>query len=279
VPEMNETIAFGPKGNVLMVNTGEAGLQSAEDGEEAEAYCIGTSLFTVNLKKPGPLQQLHFRKALHDLINRLRMVDELGEPRLYPASGFQWDGFRPTLFDKDHLEEEALHLLRQSGYNGEPIQLYTYPRHAPDARWLKDEYGKYGIKMEINIVSWKEMLNEANMEKADLILFEAVVSEGAIKLLEYYQCKTSFIRQHLPKDLTSQVDGWIDNLLAEPEETVRRHKLNIIEQTLREEYAFIVLVHKNVSAFSHPSLQGVKVNPRGWVEFKDLWFQDPSAFI
>ncbi len=81
------------------------------------------------------------------------------------------------------------------------------------------------------------------------------------------------------KKLTSQADRWIDNLLAEPVESVRRQKLDKTEQTLREEHAFIVLAHKSVRAFSHPSLQGGKVNPRGWVEFIDLWLHDPSAFL
>lgn len=291
VPEMNETMtALGRKGSVLTVQTGEARLSTGAEDREAEAHCFGTSLYTVNLCKTGPLQSYSFRKALDRLIDRQRLVEETGEPSLFPAQRLQWME-RGADWTADKTGEElvpdkpvsadaqtAEELLRQSGYCGETIRLYTYPRHATDAYWLQQAYQAYGIHVEVHIVSWKEMLQEETVREADLILFEAVVSEGVIKLLEYYQGRRSFIRQHLSAGLTEEVDRRIEELLAEPRESVRDSGFHDIEQRLRGEYAFIVLAHKNVRAFSPPSLHGVKVNPRGWVDFANLWFRDPADF-
>ncbi|USG67421.1 ABC transporter substrate-binding protein [Brevibacillus ruminantium] len=276
MPEQGELADGLGKGNVLKVKTGEKQLPSADDEQEAEAYCIGTSLLTVNLQKQGPLQALPLRKALSHFLDRQQLVDDMGEPCLYPAYSLQWRGqVSPKAGgDGSHDGEELVEsLLCQSGYRGERIQLYTYPRHAPDAEWLKTAYGKLGIMVDVQIVSWKEMLDEEQIRKADLILFEAVVSEGAIKLLEYLQGKNSFIRRHLSPERIGWVDKKLDRLLAEPEEAVRQKHFDEIEETLGREYAWITLTHKNVRAFSHHSLKGVKVNARGWVEFKDLWFQ------
>jgi SgrR family transcriptional regulator len=228
---------------------------------------------SINLKKRGILQNIHFRKALYHLINRQQMVIDLGQPRLYPSRSFQVSD-KPFLFDKDWNVEMAVHLLQQSGYRGELIHLFTYKRHAPDAYWIQQEYQKYGIHVEVHIVSWGDMLQRENTEKADLILFEAVLSEGLIRQIEYYQSYNSFIRSHLDEALSSFVDQNIRGWLAEPGDKSKTRKLDIIEQKLKEEYALIFLVYKMVSTMSHPSLKGVKVNPRGWVDFKYVWFQN-----
>nr|WP_027415452.1 ABC transporter substrate-binding protein [Aneurinibacillus terranovensis] len=271
VPETNNEFLLEPKSNLLVVWSGEAAVHSARDWEEAEDLC-GSSLLTVNLKKEGALQDIHFRKALYHLINRQKMIVELGEPRLYPSRNFQVNG-RPSFFDKDWKGDEALNLLSQSQYQGEPLQLFTYSRHAPDAFWLKHEYKTYGIHVHVNLVSWRDMLKKENMEKADLILFEALLSEGMIRLIEYYQSSNSFIRSHLDDKLSSFVDRNISELLAEPNDESRQQILQKIEQELKDQYVMIFLVYKTVSTMSHPSLRGVKVSPSGWVDFKNIWFK------
>jgi SgrR family transcriptional regulator len=272
VPETGEDISDIPAANFLMVRTGEAVVRSIHEWQEAEDVC-GSSLLTVNLQRSGILQNIYFRKALYHIINRQRMVVELGEPRLYPARGLQLTD-RPHFFDKDWLVDEAVQLLCLSGYSGEAIRLFTYARHAPDAYWLKKEYVKYGINIEVNIVSWGDMLKKEKIDQADLILFEAVLSEGPIRQIEYYQSANSFIRSHLSEELSSVIDREIEELLAEPSDEGRRRKLHDIEKRVKEEYALVFLVYKNVSMMSHPSLQGVKVSPRGWVDFKDVWVQN-----
>jgi SgrR family transcriptional regulator len=271
VPETEEAIQTNPDANLLLVKTGEADLQSVCGWSEA-GELGGCSVMCVNLRKDGVLQDIRLRQALYHLINRQRMVEELGEPRLYPAGSFRYrDGHPHT--DTAWKLDQALRWLEESGYQGEPIQLYTFARHAPDAWWLQREYQTYGIRLEVNIVAWSDLLNREILDKADLVLIEAVLSEGIIRMIEYYQSDNSPIRSHLNDSLVTYVDGRIGELLAEDTEEGRERKLAMIEQRLREEYALIYLAFKAVYAVSHPSLQGVRVNRRGWVDFKEIWFE------
>lgn len=271
VPEMNDEFRFEPRANLLLVDTGEAKLASVTDWKE-EGELTGTNVMTVNLKKKGILHDWRVRTALCRLINRARMIGDLGAPRLFPSASFMWSD-QPDAVDHEWNVDEAVELLSKSAYNGEPISLYTFPRHAPDAYWLKSEYEKYGIRLDVNIVSWSGILERENMEKADLILFEAVLSEGIIRMIEYYQSANSALRSHLDDRLCQFVDEKISELLAEPDVQGRERILREIEHKLKAETAIVFLAYKNVSTISHPALHGIKVNPRGWVDFKNVWFE------
>ncbi|WP_047152741.1 ABC transporter substrate-binding protein [Aneurinibacillus tyrosinisolvens] len=277
VPESHGSLTFEFENDLLMVHTGEAAMPPVRNWTEAKSLC-GSNIMTMNTKKEGILQNLYFRKALHHLVNRQRMVAGLGEPRLYPASSFEL-GEHVQAFDKDWNPEEGLRMLRQSGYSGEILHLFAYRRHAPDAYWLKEEYKKYGIHIDVTIVSWADMLVRENMEKADFTLFEPVLSEGVIRLIECYYSVNSFLRAHVDEGLASFIDESIRQVLAEQNEEARTQKLQAIEERLKQEYAMVFLVYKSVSTTFHPSLQGVKVGPGGWVDFKDVWFQIEQAHV
>ncbi|HZG15527.1 MAG TPA: ABC transporter substrate-binding protein [Candidatus Bathyarchaeia archaeon] len=273
VPEIDAAYRMETESNLLVVKTGEADMGLLEDWQEGRQLC-GCSMMSVNLRKKGVLQDIQLRKAMFHLINREQMIRDLGEQRLYSASQFR---FQETYEREDRawMEAAGLAFLRESSYDGESILLYTFARHEPDAKWLKRYLEPYGINLDVHIVGWSDLLREEIKEKADLLLFEAVLSEGIIRLVEYYQSANSLIFSQLSEAQTAFVEEQIGRLLAESTAAGREAQLASIEQELDESYSIIYLTYKAVNAVSHPSLQGVKVNQRGWVEFKDVWF-DPA---
>jgi SgrR family transcriptional regulator len=272
VPAGEDEIFTDTLHQILRVQTGESMTPQQEEWESEGEVC-GTNLLTVNVRKDGLLQNHVLRKALIHLIDRCRMADDLGLPRFGPCRSFDLNQAQSHSNDSLYQLNLGQTLLQESGYRGETIQLYTYQRHAPDAYWLQREYGKHGINIHVHIVSWSDMLRIENIQFADLILFEAVVSEGLIRLLEYYQSSNSFLKMHLSEEMTEDVERQIEELLKQSEPTQREHRLQAIEQQLTDANALIFLTYKTVSSKSHPSLQNVKLSPRGWVDFHRIWYE------
>ncbi|MBS4179573.1 ABC transporter substrate-binding protein [Lederbergia citrea] len=260
----------------LFVNHDESFNDRHTKWQTKEEIYAGSSVLTLNLSKPGPQNSFYFRKAFHRLIDRAKMVSTLGEPRMYPSNGFQLKGL-PSVIDREYNSSEVGPLLQKSGYSGEEVHLFSYKRHEPDALWLREECLKHGINLVVNIVDWEDMAEIQLIKNADCILFEVVLGEKEISQIHDYQFSNGFIRLHLGEEISGQVDMKINELLMEPNAASREDKLLDIENLLKENHAVLFLVHKKLGATFHPSVQGVHMNSRGWVDFKDIWFKSDKA--
>ncbi|WP_048746206.1 ABC transporter substrate-binding protein [Paenibacillus sp. P22] len=237
----------------------------------------GTSLLTVNRSMPGLLEDPFLRRALNVLIDRQAMVTELGFPRISPSSGFVWgnDDKGVDEFDPD----AGMKLLSKSNYAGETITLATFPRHQNDAEWISSSLSQYGVRVEVVLHTWAGMLLQQSVEAAHLILFEAVLSEGPIRLLEYLQSSTGFISSHMSPETRRRTEQILGRFkLADTEET-RRDCLDEIEGLLKSEGDILFLNSKAVSAMTHPSLRDVRLSHRGWVDFRNAWVMPDSKQI
>lgn len=274
IPEGEEIISE-EEGRLLQIHAGEGEKEREDSWNGTENFLAGSTVLTLNLKKESPLNDHRFRIALSKLINRRQLLVELGEPRFYPASGFHVN-MLPTITDRDFSQIQGLKLLKESIYDGEELTIYTYRRHQTDALWLKHYLVSFGIKLNVSIFSWDDLQRPEVQMEADMILFEAVLSEGDIQFFDLLQSGYSFIKNHLNEELYDDINNCVDSLVAEASSEVRLQKIHDLEKRLKESAAVIFLCHKNVIASSHPSLKGVKVNEKGWIDFKDVWIDDVS---
>lgn len=263
---------WGDSDNVLFVHTGE--IESPTDLSMQSCHLTqgyyGTSVLSMNQDKEGPLQDIRFRKSLDLLINRSALIEDLGEPRICPSSGFHTVPYIcPIESTWDH--HKGVEVLQQSSYQGETLQLWIYQRHLPDARWIQEVLGKYGIRIEIVIVSWADLLLDTSMRQADLILFEAEAKRGSMKILEILQSRRSFLRNHLDPVQRNRIDQASSQLLATENVQDRVAIMERLEKDLLAEYAYLPIAYKYMRTTFHPSLQGVSVNSRGWIDFHRIW--------
>lgn len=272
VPENVAEACFGTSPGVLTVVTGEFAVPLIPD-YPLEQTVTGVETLTLNMKKGGILQNPLFRRALVYGIDRERMAGELGEPRAYPAKGFSME---PPSQPEDLMfrPEDAAESLAQSGYDGQPLTLYTFARHAQDAYWLKEQYESIGIMIAVHIVPWAELIEPSTLMNADMILFEAVLSEGPARILEYIQSDSKFIRGTLSEAVICEIDDATSVLLADPKAQAEQSWQAAIERIFRESYSAVFLVTKAVRTIYHPSLQGVRINTKGWVDFQSIWFKE-----
>nr|WP_283094659.1 ABC transporter substrate-binding protein [Paenibacillus sp. ATY16] len=256
---------------VLVVETGEARRQELKTWQRSRLV-TGCSMLTMNLAKPGVLQNGSFRRALALAVDRNRMVRELGYPHAFPCLGFHLDP-QPVATDSLYDLEEASKELKRVEYGGEGLKLYAYRRHEQAAYWLQQQYGQVGIRLDVHILPWEELMKEERFREADLILFEALLSEGLLRQIEYLLSRKSFIRSMLNPGMQVEVDRLVGRLLQEAEPEARDEALQRLETWLIEHGTAVYLTYNEARVLSHPAQQGVRLNAAGWVDFKDIWFK------
>ncbi|WP_442599755.1 ABC transporter substrate-binding protein [Neobacillus sp. D3-1R] len=262
---------------VIFVNTGESKYESNPSWNQSVGSYAGSTLFTFNLNKiNSPQNNRYFREAIEKIIDREKMIKELGEPRIYPSSGFEIDFSRLHYKKENASSSEIIGLLEKADYQHEEIFLYTYDRHEPDALWIKEQFQKYHIQLRVVIVGWQEILDPDFMQQADCILFEAVWGEDELSKLEQYLSDYSFIKQHWPIEKLPYLNTKINEILAEESKKVREQTFNEITHTILNERLAVFLVHKTIESSFHPSIQGIQFNGRGHIDFKKIWKKQES---
>ncbi|MBD2869959.1 SgrR family transcriptional regulator [Paenibacillus arenilitoris] len=265
-----DTMEYSKTWEQLLVDHDLRDMKPENGWKKIETICNGCSLLSWNMGKDGPQRSPSFRKAVDLLVDRSRMIRELGEDRMYPARGFHPNDESP--FWQDSCDAEpALALLRESGYDGKPIRICTHGIHEHDARWIQRELGKFGIPVEVKIESWDSIREPDVFHSVDLLLYCVVFAEDEVCLIELYEQNGNFLREHLDPGLRAWVKEKIDAALACRSAEDRREQLAIIENKLRDETHILFLVHKKLNTFYNPNIKGVGVNSLGWIDFKDIW--------
>ncbi|MGO4274511.1 ABC transporter substrate-binding protein, partial [Paenibacillus sp. TAF58] len=139
---------------------------------QIEQSILGCSLLTFNQNRKGPQQDTRFRKAIDLIMDRDRMIEELGGFREAPASSFL-----PTLDRKGAASgyrtdfAKAKRLLDEMGYGGEPLHMYIYSNNNEDALWICEQCSKIGIRIELTTRSKSDMMGLGTIQEADLIFY------------------------------------------------------------------------------------------------------------
>lgn len=256
----------------LLVDHELRDVEFEKDWQQKEYVCNGCSLLTWNRGKDGPQNSYAFRKAVDLLIDRSRMIEELGEDRKYPAWGFFPDENRygtGRVADVSH----AAALLEEAGYRGEPITIGVYGIHVQDANWLQKELSEHGIKVEVKVENWLTIRETESLSQFDCMLYCVVFAEDEVCLIELFEQSGNFMREQLDQELLVWVRDKIECALACRTGEERWSHLMDIEEKLREEAHVSFLLHKKLNTFYNPNIKGVGVNSLGWIDFKDIWLE------
>ncbi|MDT3427333.1 MarR-like DNA-binding transcriptional regulator SgrR of sgrS sRNA [Paenibacillus forsythiae] len=246
---------------------------------EVETISPGCSMLVFNQRKEGPQNSPAFRQALDLIIDRSRMIADLGENRIFPAQGFRTERGRAA----DQAEgvepapdaAEIYRLLEQSGYRGETVRLSTHSRHAADAQWIRQRCRAFGIRMEIQMRKAEDMANPAFSPEHDCQLYEIVLGNDEIQDLELY-LQQGFFPSALADGMLDTVTASARAVMSDPDPQSRWRRLNELEELLRQSYSVLFLLHKKSNTRFHSSIQGINLNSCGWVDFRTVWFQPHS---
>lgn len=262
----------------LIGNDSRLPVKAGRDWQKIEKLCKGCSLITWNRNKKGPHQSLPFRQAVNLMIDRQGMIAFSGKPG-YPARSFIPFG-DPSLGFYRHDPAAARQLLEESEYGGESIRIVASYADQDDVAWIRNQCATLGIPVEIEYYDKTKMARTADISKeADAILSTLVFANDEVCELESLLHQNSSIHQHMPQELSQWVNGVIYEVLASPSKERRRALLQQIEQRLQEEAQVLLLVHRMLNIYVHPSIKGVAINNLGWIDFKEIWLTSAQPTV
>ncbi|WP_108670271.1 SgrR family transcriptional regulator [Peribacillus acanthi] len=235
---------------------------------------IGATYLVFNLNKKGPQQDSYFREALHVVLDRYRMIQQLGGGRESPASGFI-----PTFDNDGDMWDmtEAHRLLKQSQYAGESVKLYTYEMktNEENADWIRDCARDLGVVLEVEVLPINEL--KKSMWDADMILAGEVFDHPIeLGLLHFFAGGDSFIQVALDCELKQLHTLNIEKAMEACNQEDRLEYLRIIETELKARHAILFLYHSRQTVYHHDSLKGISLNALGWMNYRDLWIDRTS---
>lgn len=234
----------------------------------SEHYCTG--LLTWNMTKEGSQQNAKFRQAVNLYLDRVRMIEDLGEHRSHPAHSFLADN---RYARQAHVVDElhARQLLKESGYDGSTVVIGSYGLHLRDAEWVKSRLADQNIKVIVVARDMTNILADHLVEELDCIIHSVVFPGEEVCLIENYEQHGSYVKELLDPGITDWVHERIDHALACRWADERMAILEEIEEYLRREAQVLFLNHSSFQIQSDASFKGVAINSLGWIDFKEIW--------
>ncbi|WP_042197835.1 ABC transporter substrate-binding protein [Paenibacillus camerounensis] len=234
------------------------------------------TLLVFNQGTRGPQNHPDFRKALDLLMDRNKMIDELGEDRLHPAFGFRYlPGEQAEMANNTTSPEPAVirALLAASGYAGEILRLHVNSFHRSDAVWIQEQAGKFGIRVEIQVADRiEDGRNGEPFSQYDARLFGSVLGDDEISEIQMYLQK-NYLQPAFDTETSNAVQHKVNAVFREPDGLGRQKVLAELEALLRATNSVLFLIHKKNNTSHHRTVRGVSINAYGWLEFHKIWFQ------
>jgi SgrR family transcriptional regulator len=224
-----------------------------------------------NASKPGPLESPAFRRALASILDPQVMVAELGGSReTFPVHAPGRESAR-----------DVPALLKESGYQGETLLLFTYPDddHAEDACWIQRRCAAFGIRVEIGYRTPRELALPDVQKEADLILDNATADDerDVLSFAEFLYSDVGSLRYHLSREISQQLDDQVKAMLGSHSRQERLAIMNALRERLLREHAFLPLYRNRIELLSHPGLLGVQLDSHGWVDFRRMFVKKTAA--
>jgi SgrR family transcriptional regulator len=207
----------------------------------------------------GKMKNERLRKKVTSIIDREKMVRELGYPRLEGSCSFINTKSR-TFIDTEYLA------------HGETLLLMTYELNpnVEDCLWIQAECRKHGMNVELEIVPYDRFLSESS--RADLVLTEYVREEAEeVGLLNHFFSEENRYKNMVPeKDMLT---SYISTILKTEEKADRYRLLEQLESEYVDRGMIVPLYSTYQKAVHHEKLKGTSLNTVGFVPFKDLFFR------
>jgi MarR-like DNA-binding transcriptional regulator SgrR of sgrS sRNA len=191
------------------------------------------------------------------------------------SSGFD-PGLNDPIYGNGSDLDAAKELLRSSAYAGEVLQLYTYEyfSNEEDVRWIRQECGKLGVKVEINVLPIQELSQARVIVQADMIFAgEVLGGQPSIALIEMYRSPNGYIRNHLDAATLAKVDGRIQEALGTADPEQRMQILRGIEAELKKQCSVLFMYHSVQSVGHEKALHGIEMNAWGKINYKEIWMK------
>lgn len=223
---------------------------------------LSTKYLMWNMNKKSIRMNPLLRRRISSIINKDNMVKDLGYPRFKKANSF---------IDQEKDDSSNSGIYQDTNYD-ESLTLMTYELapNEDDVSWIKTEFNKYGIKLDVIIVPYSSFTEMS--KQADLVL-SGFVSENSREVSVYNLfLSASNIFSELYNSEES-VYTFCDKVMREIQEEKRIELLKQLEENLINQDIIIPLYSTFQKALIHKNLMGISMNTIGLVPFDRLFFR------
>ncbi|WP_127529369.1 SgrR family transcriptional regulator [Paenibacillus kobensis] len=234
-----------------------------------ESNNVCTSMLSWNMQRNGLHKSEQFRSIVDRLIDRNRMIRELGGHRYSPANGFFPSAAGSAEVDEASSDEELRHLITQYGFDQSPVTLCSLVGHQEDVQWIQRRCMEYGIQLQIRIESADKLYRIQS--EIDAVYHALVFPEDEVSLIESLEQEDSFLSCMVSPEHVVWIRNRLDDALACAKSADRMAIYTEIEAKLRAEHQVLFMLHTRFNTDYHPSLKGVRINTLGWIDFKHIW--------
>lgn len=231
---------------------------------ERKRLSVKYLMWNMNKEKIRTNEEL--RRKLSDILNRRKMVNELGYPRNEPASSFMKQrSFSQS--DKNYQESS-------DGTFKETLTLMTYdlPPHSDDAKWIQQECKRHGITIQTKYLSFSNFID--NVKNADLILSEYVTEESEeVSLYNLLESHTGVINNLIDFENKAIIEKTLNKVFQQENMQNRIEVLKNIDTLLCKSSITIPVYWTFQKALYDKDLMGVSLSTFGLVPFKELFYR------
>lgn len=255
--------------------------------EQTEGGC---TFMIMNGRKQGPLQDPAMRHRLRKLLQPEQCVAELRGNRIGAAYSFfpDWSAAiaahlsveNETENENEETEQEMATVdtmvsLQNDGYQNS-LQLYTHSilnnSLEQTAQWIQQRCASASITVHIHVLPYEHFSRPGAIDAADIVLLNAITTNNREwSLLHVLLHENYGVQRFVEPVLLNELDQRYATIADETDAAARSVLLQEVEALLLRHDALHFLYHLRHAAFYHPSLLGTeKINPYGWVNFRDL---------
>jgi len=245
-----------------------------------------TAFVAFNSQHP-PLDRPEVRQAINLAFDKASYLKAVFEDSAQPADGplppNVW-GYAKGLPSYPHDPALARELLNRAGQpNGFQTTIWTRasgslltPNPGLGAQLLQSDLAQIGIRAEIRVIEWGELIRRAKAGEHDLLFMGWAGDNGDPDNFLSPQFACASLRSGL--NFARYCDPRLDRLIAEgrrrsdPDE--RRRLYKEAQQLIHEQALWLPLAHPTAAALTRTNVEGYQANPFGRQDFSQVRIED-----
>lgn len=239
-------------------------LEKDSDGEYnyVRRNHLSTKYLMWNMNKKSIRMNPLLRRRISSIINKDKMVKDLGYPRFKKTNSF---------IEQENDDASNSWIYQDTNYD-ESLTLMTYELtpNEDDINWIQTEFAKHGLKLDVIQVPYSSFIKRS--EQADLVLSE-FVSENSREVSVYNLFLSESNMFSGLYNSEENVYKFCDKVMREIREEKRIELLKQLEENLINQDIIIPLYSTFQKALIHKNLMGISLNTIGLVPFDKLFFR------
>jgi len=281
ISDDNEALKLFKIGEISVLSLTSDMLKEFTPEDVYSGPVLSTQYLAINLSKKSPFLDVRVRQAMNYAIDKEYYCRELLREKAIPARGVYPPGlpaFNNNLTGYPYNLKKARDLMKEAGFGAGISDTFVFDIRAgaetlKRAEFIRDSFGKIGIHLQINTLSWEELLNKTYSGNSLLSLRGWVSDNGDPDNFIY----TLFHSQSFGAsgNTSFYADEELDKMIELGRtEQIPRRRMELyqkIERMIIDNAIWIFLSHGVDCYAVQKNVKGFIVDPFGLVRFRNLY--------